>query len=258
MELKTSSTDNAEDARSDSSKKLGIIEHLAELRVRLIRCILVLVAVFIICWTFDHELTAILLAPLREALAQNGRIIVITLPEGFLALLNVSLLAAFFISSPFIFYQAWAFAAPGLQKKEKKLILPMAITSAGLFCAGGLFCYFVIFPLAFSFFIDYVKNFASIESSLRLYIGLAINMILAFGLVFQMPLAVFFLAKLGIVSHTAMIAKRRYAIVGAFIIGAIFTPPDPISQTLMAVPLILLYELSIIIAKKVHQNNENA
>ncbi len=234
---------------------MGILAHLAELRVRLIKCGLVLFVLFLICWAFDRELAALLLAPLQENLQGHGRIIVLTLPEGFLAYLNVSLAASIFLASPYLFYQAWAFASPGLKSKEKKMILPIAFGSAGLFLLGGLFAYFVIFPFSFQFFIDYAKDVAAIEPSLRLYLGLAINILLAFGFVFQLPVAIFFLAKLHIVSPQTLAKKRRYAILGAFIIGAILTPPDPISQILMAVPLIVLYEASILIARRVYSNN---
>ena len=233
---------------------MGILAHLAELRVRLIKCGLVLFVLFLICWAFDRELAALLLAPLQENLQGHGRIIVLTLPEGFLAYLNVSLAASIFLASPYLFYQAWAFASPGLKSKEKKMILPIAFGSAGLFLLGGLFAYFVIFPFSFQFFIDYAKDVASIEPSLRLYLGLAINILLAFGFVFQLPIAIFFLTKLNIISPQTLAKKRRYAILAAFIIGAILTPPDPISQILMAVPLIVLYEASIIIARRVYSN----
>ena len=234
---------------------MGMLAHLAELRIRLIKCGLVLFVLFLVCWAFDRELAAFLLAPLQENLQGHGRIIVLTLPEGFLAYLNVSLAASIFLASPYLFYQAWAFASPGLKPKEKKLILPIACGSAGLFLLGGLFAYFVIFPFSFQFFIDYAKDVASIEPSLRLYLGLAINILLAFGFVFQLPIAIFFLAKLNIISPQTLAKKRRYAILGAFIIGAILTPPDPISQILMAVPLIVLYEASILIARRVYSNN---
>ena len=230
---------------------MGLLAHLGELRTRLIKCAVVLFFLFLICWTFDHELAALLLSPLQKNLAGHGRIIVLTLPEGFLAYLNVALAASIFFASPFLFYQAWAFASPGLKAKEKSIILPLAFGSAGLFILGGLFAYFVIFPFSFQFFINYAKDVASIDPSLRLYLGLAINILLAFGFVFQLPIAIFFLAKLNIVNPETLMKKRRYAILGAFIVGAILTPPDPISQVLMAVPLIILYEASILITRRV-------
>jgi len=244
----------------DDSKNMGILEHLGELRSRLIRALLAWLILFFICWGFDKELAQILLAPIRQALIAaggNGKLITITLPEGFLAYLNVSFVISLFLASPYLFYQFWAFASPGLKTAEKKAALPFAIASAALFCSGALFAYFVIFPLAFNFFIDYARDAASPEPSLRFYLNLALNTLLAFGFAFQLPIGVFFLAKLGVLTPEMLAKKRKYAIVGAFIVGAILTPPDTVSQILMAIPLIGLYELSILICKRIFKNTQS-
>ncbi|MBQ4133766.1 MAG: twin-arginine translocase subunit TatC [Desulfovibrionaceae bacterium] len=236
-----------------SENKVGLLEHLRELRARLIRCLAGWGLLFLICWVFDRELGQIILSPVQQALAHSGgRLITITLPEGFLAYLNISLVASLFFSSPWLFYQAWAFAAPGLRKSEKKRILPLAFASAFLFCLGALFAYFVIFPAAFNFLIAYAGDAASPEPSLRFYLSLALNTLLAFGFAFQMPLAIFFLAGLGVVTPAGLRRRRRFAILGAFIVGAVLTPPDPVSQILMALPLIGLYELSVFVCSHAH------
>ena len=228
---------------------MPLLAHLAELRRRLVRCFLTLLLVFIACWSFDQELAALLLAPLQAALPAHSQIIFISLPEGFLAYLNVAFVAAIFISSPYLFYQLWAFISPGLEESEKKLLLPIALASSLLFCSGALFAYFVVFPYCFNFFLGYANTFISAAPSLRIYLAFAINLLLAFGLVFQMPLTAFFLGRLGLISAQTLIKKRPYAIVAAFVLGAILTPPDPVSQILMALPLLLLYELSIVVLK---------
>lgn len=234
------------------SSRMGILEHLAELRFRLIRCLLVWLALFLICWGFDKELAEILLAPIQEALArsgQGGRLITITLPEAFLSYLNVAFVISLFLASPYLFYQLWAFASPGLKKGEKRHILPLALSSAALFCTGAAFAYFAVFPAAFTFFIQYAADAVSPEPSLRFYLSLALTTLMAFGFAFQLPLGIFFLVRLGVVSPETLISKRKHAIVGAFIVGAVLTPPDPVSQTLLALPLIGLYELGILACK---------
>lgn len=228
---------------------MPLLAHLAELRRRLLRCLLALLAAFLLCWNFDQELAALLLAPLQAALPPHSQVIFFSLPEGFLAYLNVAFVASIFISSPFLFYQIWAFISPGLRPSEKRLLLPIALASSFLFCSGALFAYFIVFPYCFSFFLSYANTFISATPSLRIYLGFAINLLLAFGLIFQMPLTAFFLGRLGLISPQTLIKKRPYAIVGAFVLGAILTPPDPVSQILMALPLLLLYELSIIVLK---------
>ncbi len=249
--------DNQLSHKPDGNSETGLLEHLRELRLRLIRCLLVWALLFLVCWAFDRELAQIILAPLQTALAHSGgRLITITLPEGFLAYLNISLIAALFLSSPYLFYQAWAFAYPGLKKGERKIISRLALGSAGLFCLGALFAYFIIFPAAFTFFIDYARDAAAPEPSLRFYLNLALNTLLAFGFVFQLPLAIFFLTKLGVVTPAGLKRNRKYAVLGAFIVGAVLTPPDPISQVLMALPLIGLYELSAFICKRIVRTAE--
>lgn len=253
----TNTTRPAQAGPTSPTASMGIIDHLQELRGRLIRYIIVWFVLFFICWSFDRELAQIILAPLNTALinsGESGKLITISLPEGFLAYLNVALVTALFLSSPYLFYQLWAFASPGLKHNEKKTVLPFALSSAALFCIGALFAYFVIFPVTFNFFINYAKEAASPEPSLRLYLGLALNMLLAFGFTFQLPLAILFLSKMGLVTPKKLVDKRKYAIVGAFILGAILTPPDPISQILMALPLIALYELSILMCKKIYKH----
>ena len=250
----------AEEA-SCANESMGILEHLAELRLRLIRCLLVWLALFFICWGFDSELAKILLVPVQNALAnsgQEGRLITITLPEAFLSYLNVAFVVSLFLASPYLFYQLWAFASPGLKKSEKRHILPLALSSAALFCAGAIFAYFAVFPAAFTFFIQYAADAVSPEPSLRFYLSLALTTLIAFGFAFQLPLGIFFLVKLGVVTPEALVNKRRHAIVGAFIIGAVFTPPDPVSQTLMALPLIGLYELGILASKCVSKTPPNS
>lgn len=240
----------------------SIFEHFRELRSRLIRIAFAIVAGFGICWFFHNQLADIVYLPLINALPEGAEksssIIFTGVAEGFLTHMKLAIVAGIFVMSPFIFYQVWAFIAPGLYREEKRFIVPVAISSALCFIAGGLFCYFVVFPNAFRFFMTYSDGAFQAMPSMKEYFGFTIQLMLAFGLIFEMPLFCFFLAKMGIVKASAMRRFRRYFIVIAFILGAFLTPPDPLSQMLMAGPLLILYELSILIAAAAGKKKEAA
>ncbi|KAB2854431.1 MAG: twin-arginine translocase subunit TatC, partial [Bauldia sp.] len=170
--------------------------------------------------------------------------------EAFFIYLKLALISGTFIASPYIFYQIWMFVAPGLYAHEKKYVVPFVFFSTVLFTGGAIFGYFVIFPLAFEFLLHFAGAEVTAMPTMNSFFGFATRLLLAFGVVFEMPLAVFFLARVGVVTADQMRGVRRYAIIAAFIVGAILTPgPDPFSQCLMALPLILLYEVSIWVAK---------
>jgi sec-independent protein translocase protein TatC len=244
-----------ESAPEESAAEAGsasLTDHFRELRVRLIRIGLGIIAGFLICWGFSDFLAEFLYLPLVRVLpageAVPSSIIFTGIAEGFFTHMKLAVVAGIFLVSPFIFYQIWAFIAPGLYAEEKKFLVPVAVCSAICFILGGAFCYFVVFPNAFSFFMTYSKGPFKAMPGMDEYFGFTMQLLLAFGLVFEMPVLAFFLSRFGIVSAALMRSFRRYFVVIAFILGAVLTPPDVLSQLLMAGPLLLLYELSILVA----------
>ncbi len=231
-----------------AEETLGILDHLAELRVRLVRCIVVVGLVFFACYSFSDLLFSYLALPLVKVLPKGSTLIFTGIPEGFFVYLKVAFVAALFGASPYVFYQAWAFIAPGLYAEEKRYIVPLALFSALFFMSGAVFCYFLVFPFAFEFFMSYSTESIVAAPTLNEYLSFSLKLLVAFGLIFEMPLFAFFLARMGIITAKWLREKRRYAVLLSFVVAAILTPPDVISQALMAVPMIILYEISIFVA----------
>lgn len=247
-----------ENAKSDASanpeaeeaegKSMGLLDHLGELRQRLVRSVIFAAIGFAICWGFVDQLFDIIMHPLLAVLPDGTHAQYTTLPEAFFTRMEIAFVAGLFLASPAIFYQIWAFVAPGLYDDEKKYIIPIAFLSAVFFIAGGLFCYFIVFPFAFNFFISYSTPEIVMTPKISDYLSFVLKLIFAFGIIFEMPIFTLFLARLGILSAAMMRRFRKYAIVIIFILAAILTPPDVISQLLMACPMLILYELSIGVA----------
>ena len=237
-----------EEEDSDLGRPMTLRDHLNELRKRVTWAFLWVIVGFIACYPFAEELFKLLLAPLTKVLPSAGRLIYTSPPEAFFVYMKVAFVAGLFVTSPLVFYQIWAFVAPGLYKEEQVDIVPIAFFSALCFICGGAFCYFVAFPFAFEFFMSYSTDIIVAMPALDETLGFVLQLLLAFGLIFELPLFVFFLARLGIVTAAMMRKFRRYAILANVIIAAILTPPDVMSQMLMAGPLLLLYELSVLIA----------
>jgi sec-independent protein translocase protein TatC len=187
--------------------------------------------------------------PLISAMPPDGKLIYTGLPEAFFTYLKVALLAGILLSVPILMYQLWMFIAPGLYNKEKRWVLPIVCLSSFFFMGGALFGYFVVFPFGFKFFMGFASDHIRALPSMKEYLGFSAKLLFAFGVVFEMPLFITFLAKLGIVDVKFLRTKRRYAILLFFVFAAILTPPDVITQIMMAGPLILLYEVSILGAK---------
>lgn len=250
--------DEEDDEDDEERPGQSIFDHFRELRSRLVRIGLAIVVGFGICWFFHEQIAAIVYRPLVMVLPANqGSSIIFTgVAEGFLTHMKLAIVAGIFLMSPYIFYQIWAFIAPGLYSEEKRFIIPVAMSSGLCFIAGGLFCYFVVFPNAFRFFMTYSEGPFQAMPSMKEYFGFTMQLMIAFGLIFEMPLFCFFLARMGLVKAAAMRRFRRYFIVIAFIVGAFLTPPDPLSQFLMAAPLLTLYELSIIIVSLAGKKEE--
>jgi sec-independent protein translocase protein TatC len=263
-------------------RRLPFMEHLRELRDKVRNSVIALMLCTIIAFIWSQELFVILARPMIVAWHNAGlgdaEINFGSLTEPFWVYFKVSMYVGVFIASPIIFYQLWQFIAPGLYKKERRVALPFAICSGLCFIGGALFCYFLVFPAAYGFFLHYTSdNLSHIRSSLGFatdladplhvrptlfmdqYLDLTIKMLLGFGLVFEMPMLIFFLSYVGLVTHRSLWKFNKYAIVLSFIIGAILTPgPDVVSQFLMATPMVVLYNMSILVAYFVTRSKEKA
>jgi len=224
------------------------ISHLVELRDRLLRCVLAVGLVFLVLVFWAKDLYALLAKPLLAALPHGGQMIATDVVGVFLVPVKVSFLVAFVIALPYVLYQIWAFVAPGLYAHEKRLVLPLVISSTVLFLAGMGFAYFLIFPLAFKVLASFAPEGVAWMTDIEKYFSFVLTMFIVFGITFEIPVAVVLLVRMGIVGVDKLKEIRPYMIVGAFVIGAIFTPPDPISQLMLALPLWLLYETGILVA----------
>ena len=233
----------------DSQEKIPFTEHLEELRKRLIVCFIAVGVGFVISYGFKEKLFQILTCPLIRVMQTGDKLIFTGLPEAFFTYLKVAFLSGIILAAPVIFYEFWMFVAPGLYDKEKRLMVPIVVLSTVFFVGGAFFGYFIVFPYGFKFFLGFASEIIRPLPSMREYLGFASKLLLAFGLVFELPLIITFLAKLGMVSVSFLKKNRKYALLLFFIGAAILTPPDVVTQIMMALPLILLYEVSIIGAR---------
>lgn len=225
------------------------VSHLLELRSRLVKAIVCLLAVFICLTPFANTLYTWLAQPLLMQLPEGGQMVATAVVTPFFVPIKVAILTAFLLSLPYSFYQAWAFVAPGLYTHEKQNIVPLILLSTLLFAGGMAFAYFLVFPLVFGFLVGTAPQGVMVMTDIDQYLDFVIGLFVAFGLSFQVPVAVFLLVKAGWVSITQLRENRSYVIVGAFIAGAILTPPDVISQFMLALPLWALYEIGIMAAE---------
>lgn len=232
----------------NDAEKQPFLSHLEELRRRLIFSAIAVGIGFVCCYAFAEELFGFLLMPLKSELPEGDRLIFTNLPEMFLAYLKTAFIAGLLLASPVIFYQLWKFVAPGLYQHERKYGFSFVICSTILFICGALFGYFIVFPFGFKFFLGYANENIQALPSVKQYFGFAIRLLLAFGIVFELPVIIFFLSRMGIVDVAFLRKKRKYALLLAFAMAAILTPPDVITQCMMAIPLILLYEIGILVA----------
>ncbi len=227
----------------------SFMSHLVELRDRLLRCAIALIVVFGLLFYWARDLYAILAQPLLASLPAGGQLIATEVTAPFLVPIKVTLMAALVIALPYLLYQIWAFVAPGLYAHEKKLVVPLIITSTLLFLCGMAFAYFLVFPVVFAFIIKVAPEGVAVMTDIGKYLDFVLTLFLAFGVTFEVPVAVVILVRMGMVSVAKLREIRPYVIVGAFVIGAIFTPPDVVSQFMLAVPLWILYELGIFVAQ---------
>jgi len=230
-------------------EKMPFSGHLEELRKRLVICFIAIGIGFIISYGFKEKIFHYLTMPLISAMQADEKLIFTGLPEAFFTYLKVSLLSGLMLSAPVILYQFWLFVAPGLYDKERKPLIPIVLLSSFFFIGGALFGYFIVFPVGFKFFLGFATETIRPLPSMREYLSFSSMLLLAFGLVFELPLVIIFLARLGIVSVEFLKKNRKYAILLFFVVAAILTPPDVVTQIMMAVPLMALYEISIIGAR---------
>ncbi len=226
----------------------SFIAHLIELRARLLNAAVAMLLVFICLFPWAADLYALLAQPMLAKLPQGGQMIATDVTTPFFVPLKVTMMAAFLIALPYVLYQAWRFVAPGLYAHEKKLVVPLIIASTLLFFCGMAFAYFVVFPVVFGFIVASAPHGVAVMTDIDKYLSFVLGMFMAFGITFQVPVAVVLLVRMGMVSVAKLREIRSYVIVGAFIVGAIFTPPDVVSQFMLAIPLWLLYEAGIVVA----------
>lgn len=227
----------------------NFISHLIELRNRLLRVVTGLLVVFIVFSPFANDIYALLAAPLLSKLPLGGQMIATDVTTPFFVPMKVAMMAAFLVSLPHTLYQIWTFVAPGLYAHEKKFMIPMIVASSLLFLAGMAFAYFLVFPVIFGFIVGTAPQGVAVMTDIGNYLDFVMTLFFAFGLAFEVPIAVVMAVRFGWVTTEVLQNARGYVIVGAFVIGAIFTPPDIISQFMLAVPMWLLYELGIVVAK---------
>ena len=250
---------------SNDDNNIGFVGHLTELRKRLINTLIFLFSFFIFCYFFSDYIYGFLVEPYADAVKDDlvdRRLIFTALQETFLTYLKVSFFAAFFFTSPFILIQIWKFIAPGLYEHEKSAIMPYLVITPILFLLGGMLVYYLIMPLAIKFFLSFesVGNVTNLpiqlEAKVNEYLSLVMKLIFAFGLSFQLPVVLSLLARIGLIDSIFLKERRKFVIVIIFAAAALLTPPDPITQIGLAVPLLFLYELSIISVKIIERKNK--
>ncbi|MFN3883448.1 MAG: twin-arginine translocase subunit TatC [Rhodocyclaceae bacterium] len=225
------------------------LSHLVELRDRLIRALVAVIVVFLALVNWARDIYSLLAAPMLAALPEGGHMIATDVAGAFFVPMKVTLMVAFLIALPYVLYQAWAFVAPGLYQHEKKLALPLLLASVVLFFIGMAFAYFIVFPTVFAFINKFAPEGVAVMTDIDKYLSFVLTTFLAFGVTFEVPVVVIVLVRVGIVEIAKLKEIRPYVIVGCFIVGAIFTPPDILSQFMLAVPMWLLYELGIVFAR---------
>ena len=228
-------------------EELPVTEHIEELRQRLFKSFIAIIVGFLIAWPFKKKILLLLERPLPPNL--QGKLIFLSPPEAFFTALKISFFAGILISLPYVLYQVWKFVEPGLYEHEKKFILPFMFFSVLFFFLGAAFAYFVILPFGLRFLLGFMGDLLTPQITIGSYVSFVIQMILAFGFVFLLPVVVWLLSKLGIINYKMLEKNRKFAILVIFIVAALLTPPDAFSQIMMALPLLALYELSIWVSK---------
>jgi sec-independent protein translocase protein TatC len=238
-------------------KELSFLEHLVELRSRLLKACMAVLVVLLILLPFSRKLYAMLAAPLTSILPEGSSMIAIDVASPFLTPFKLALLLALILSIPVVIYQLWAFVAPALYKKEKRLAKPLLYSSVFLFYAGCAFAYFVVFPLVFGFFTRVAPEGVTVMTDISKYLDFVMTLFLAFGIAFEVPIATIILVATGMTTVEKLSKMRAYVLVGAFAMGMLLTPPDVISQTLLALPMWLLFEVGLVMSRFLLKDRES-
>lgn len=239
-----------------SDKELPLVQHLIELRTRLLHTVIFVLVVFCCLFYFANEIYYIISAPLQNLLPDNTSMIATDVVSPFLTPLKLTFFAAVLLSIPYILYQIWAFIAPGLYKHEKNLAAPLLISSVLLFYTGMAFAYFVVFPLLFGFVTGIGLEGVATMTDIAKYLDFVLQLFFAFGFAFEIPIAVILMIHAGVLTPDSLTAKRPYIIVGCFVTGMLLTPPDIFSQILLAVPMWMLFEVGVFVGRAIYKNKE--
>ncbi|WP_413700216.1 twin-arginine translocase subunit TatC [Psychromonas sp. KJ10-10] len=251
------SENQAEESTSSTQHSLPLISHLLELRDRLLRVILVVMVLFLSLVYFANDIYQYLAIPLTSQLPEGSSMIATGVATPFFTPIKLTIVLSIFIAIPAILHQVWAFIAPGLYKHERRLVAPLVISSALLFYLGMVFAYYVVFPLAFSFFTSTAPDGVTIATDISSYLDFVLKLFFAFGLAFEIPIATLVLCWTGATTPEKLKQKRPYIVVGAFVFGMLLTPPDVISQTLLAIPMLILFEVGLLFARFYAPKQEN-
>lgn len=243
------------DVAVDSNEQ-PFLEHLIELRARILRSLLVVVALFVPIYYFANDLYRFVSAPLTAVLPEGSSMIATQVAAPFITPFKLSIYVAIFVGVPFWLHQLWSFISPGLYKHEKRFAVPLLFSSVALFYCGGAFVYYLVFPLVFTFFVGVSPEGVPMMTDIAYYLDFVLKLVIAFGLAFEIPIATMLLAMTGVATADSMAHKRPYVIVGCFIVGMLLTPPDVISQLLLALPTWLLFELGVLLARVVENKTQ--
>lgn len=235
----------------------SLFDHLLELRNRLLRSILGVLIIFCCLVYFAQDIYQYVAQPLLATMPEGSQMIATDVASPFFAPFKLTLVLSLFIAMPFVLYQIWSFVAPGLYSNEKRLIVPLMIGSTLLFYSGITFAYFIVFPVVFAFFASVAPEGVVIATDISSYLDFILKLFFAFGAAFEIPIAIILLCWTGVTTPDSLREKRAYVVVGAFVIGMLLTPPDIISQTMLAIPMLLLFEVGIIIASFYHKEDED-
>ena len=242
---------------SSPASSYTLFDHLLELRSRLLNVVIGVLIVFFCLFYFANEIYEYVSKPLMETLPEGGQMIATDVASSFFAPFKLTMVISIFIAMPFILYQIWAFIAPGLYKNEKRLVIPLMLGSTLLFYGGIAFVYYVVFPIIFAFFTSVAPEGVNIATDISSYLDFVLKLFFAFGVVFEIPIIIILLCWTGFTDPDSLRAKRPYVVVGAFVVGMLLTPPDIITQTLLAIPMLLLFELGVFIAAMYQKKNDS-
>jgi sec-independent protein translocase protein TatC len=245
-----------EESSTSSEKSASLFDHLLELRTRLLRAVLGVIVVFCSLVYFAQDIYQYLAQPLLQTMPAGSQMIATDVASPFFAPFKLTIVLSIFLAMPHILYQMWSFIAPGLYRNEKKLIAPLMLGSTLLFYGGIAFAYFIVFPVVFAFFTSVAPEGVVIATDISSYLDFVLKLFFAFGAAFEIPIAIILLCWSGVTSPNSLRQKRPYVVVGAFVLGMLLTPPDIISQSMLAIPMLLLFEVGIIIASIYHKEDE--